>query len=262
MHQLQLRTGRISSFTLPADRAVVGYTRPDGLNILVAKWSPSFTKGTLQRYSLTGRLQQALATVGNPEETAYQPAGGTLAASQKNGLALVSNRGGIIRELPVPGTKYGCDPVRWWTARTILASCLGSSEQPWQRLFLVPASGARPTALTPRRSGTGFDLGDLNAWQLTSGLYLDAAQGCGAGTIGRQPARGPEQQVQVPGAAGEVIVTATRTQLEVKRFGGCVAGSSLVWFNPATRALKVALAPRGNQHGVESAVPYFVAGKY
>jgi hypothetical protein len=262
VHQLQLRTGRISSFTLPANRAVVGYTRPDGLNILVAKWAPSFTRGTLQRYSLTGRLLTALATVDNPEESAYQPAGEALATVEKNGLVLVGNRGGIIRKLPVPGTRYGCNPVRWWSAGTILASCMGSIKEPWQRLWLVPASGARPTALTPPRPGGTFDLGDLNAWQLKSGLYLDAAQGCGAGTIGRQPAHGPEQQVQVPGAAGEVIVNATRTQLEVQRFGGCVSGTSLVWFNPVTRAVTVALGTSGAEFGVEGAIPYFVTGKF
>ena len=259
VHQLQLRTGRISSFTLPANRAVVGYTRPDGLNILVAKWAPSFTRGTLQRYSLTGRLLTALATVDNPEESAYQPAGEALATVEKNGLVLVGNRGGIIRKLPVPGTRYGCNPVRWWSAGTILASCMGPIKEPWQRLWLVPASGARPTA---QRAGGTFDLGDLNAWQLKSGLYLDAAQGCGAGTIARQPARGPEQQVQVPGAAGEVIVNATRTQLEVERFGGCVSGTSLVWFNPVTRAVTVALGTSGAEFGVEGAIPYFVTGKF
>jgi hypothetical protein len=262
VHQLQLRTGRITSFVLPANRAVVGYTRPDGLNILVAKWAPTFTRGTLQRYSLTGGLVKTLASVDNPEESAYEPAGGVLATVEKNGLVLVSNGGGVVRKLPVPGVRFGCNPVRWWTASTILASCMSTSQHPWQRLWLVPVSGARPTALTPQRPGDTFDLGDLNAWQLKSGLYLNAAQGCGAGTIGRQPARGPERQVQVPGAGGEVIVNATATRLEVERFGGCVAGTSMVWFNPVTRAVTVALGTSGAEFGVEGAIPYFVTGKF
>jgi hypothetical protein len=261
VHQLQLRTGRLSTFTMPADMTVLGYTRPDGLNILMSKLRPG-GGGTLQRFSLTGRLQKTLARVDYLGAVAYQPAGANLAASEKNGLALVSNGGGIIRRLPVPGVRYGCNPVRWWTASTILASCMGTFSQPWQRLWLIPASGARPRAFTPVRSGPSFDLGDLNAWQLPGGLYLDAAQGCGAGTIGRQPARGPEQQVQVPGAVSEVIVNATRTQLEVERFGGCVAGTSMVWFNPATRAVRVTLGTHGSEYGVGSAVPYFVTGKY
>jgi len=261
VHQLQLRTGRVSTFTLPADMTVLGYTRPDGLNILMSKLR-SAGGGTLQRYSLTGRLQKSLAKVENAAAVAYQPAGAKLAAGEMNGLALVSNGGGIIRRLPVPGVKFGCDPVRWWTASTILATCQGTISKPEQRLWLVPASGAPSRALTPVRSGPSFDLGDFNAWELPGGLYLDAAQGCGAGTIGRQPARGPEQQVQVPGAVSEVIVNATRTRLEVERFGGCVSGNSMVWFNPATRAVRVALGTHGTEHGVESAVPYFVTGKY
>jgi hypothetical protein len=261
VHQLQLRTGRVSTFSVPADMTVLGYTRPDGLNILMSKWQ-SAGRGTLQRYSLTGRLQKSLARVDSAAAVAYQPAGAKLAAGEKNGLALVSNGGDIVRRLPVPGVRYGCNPVRWWTASTILASCMGTTSQPWQRLWLVPVSGARPSAFTPVRSGPTFDLGDFNAWQLPGGLYLDAAQGCGAGTIGLQPARGPERQVQVPGAASEVIVNATRTRLEVERFGGCVAGTSMVWFNPATRAVQVTLGTHGTEHGVESAVPYFVTGKY
>jgi hypothetical protein len=261
VHQVQLRTGQVTGFTLPADMTVLGYTRPAGLNILVSKWrSPA--RGTLQRYSLTGQLQKSLATVDSLASVAYQPAGARLAASEPNGLALVSNGGGIIRRLPVPGVRYGCDPVRWWTASTILASCQGTISRPWQRLWLVPGGGARPRALTPVRSGATFDLGDLNAWQLPGGLYLDAAQGCGAGTIGRQPAHGQEQPVPVPGAVSEVIVNATRTQLEVERIGGCEPGTSLVWFNPATRAVRVVLGTHGAEHGVDSAVPYFVTGKY
>lgn len=262
VHQLQLRTGRVSTFTMPADMRVLGYTRPDGLNILMSKSQSAGNRGTLQRYSLTGRLQKSLARVDNAAAVAYQPAGATLAAGEMNGLALVSNGGGIIRRLPVRGVRFGCDPVRWWTASTILATCQGTISKPQERLWLVPATGARPRALTPLRSGRSFDLGDLNAWQLPGGLYLDVAQGCGAGTIGRQPARGPEQQVQVPGAESEVIVNATRTRLEVVRFGGCVTGTSMVWFNPATRAMRVALGTHGHEHGVGSAVPYFVTGKY
>jgi hypothetical protein len=42
-------------------------------------------------------------------------------------------------------------------------------------MWLVPASGGAPTALT-LRTGRGFDLGDFNAWQLSSSLYLDGSR--------------------------------------------------------------------------------------
>jgi len=62
VYQLQLRTGTVSGFTLPAHVSSVGYTRPDGLNILARKSSPSGNTVTLQRYNLTGKLQATLPT--------------------------------------------------------------------------------------------------------------------------------------------------------------------------------------------------------
>jgi len=255
--ELQLRTGKVTSFTLPRNVLAVGYTRPDGLNVLAARgadMTPT-SRGSLMRFSLTGHLAKAVATVRGLGQVAYQPAGAQLAAGWANGIVLVSNAGGVIRKLPVPGVKDGCDAIRWWDARTILAACSA-------RMWLVPASGARPSALTPVRSNTNFDMGDFNAWQLSSGLYVDGYGACGSLVIGRQPAHGPEQVVNVPGSASSLIVNATRSQLQVERINGCEPGVSLVWFNPATRVMKVAVPVGRNQRGVVGVVPYFIAGKF
>jgi hypothetical protein len=264
VYQLRLRTGAVTGFALPARVSAVGYTRPDGLNILAEKGTATSlnSKITLQRYNLAGRLQKTLATVTDLGDVAYQPAGAELAAGSLRGLELISNGGGVIRSLPVPGAGSGCNAVRWWTPGTVLASCSAEPVSAGPRLWLVPASGARPTALTPVRNGHGFDLGDFNAWQLSSGLYLDGFGACGTLVIGRQPAHGPEQMIRVPGAASSLIVTATRSRLLVERINGCMPGVSLVWFNPATRALTVAIPARGHEDGVVGAVPYFVAGRF
>ena len=262
LHQLQLRTGHVSSFTLPKDVIAIGYTRPDGLNILAEKGtaeSPT-SKLTLQRYGLTGKLQKSLATITDLGQVAYESGGAAIAAGALRGLELISNAGGVIRRLPVPGVTEGCSPVRWWTTATILASCSVTNEA-GPRLWLVPAGGATPTALTPVRKG-GFDLGDFNAWQLSSGLYLDGYGACGTLVIGRQPRHGKEQMVTVPGAASSLIVNATRSTLLVKRINACSPGVSLVWFNPASRALTVAIPDGHNQFGVTGVVPYFIAGKF
>ena len=270
VYQLQLRSGAVTGFTLPARVSAAGYTRPDGLNILAEKGTATSlnSKITLQRYDLAGRLQKTLATVTGLSGTvtglsgvAYQPAGAELAAGSLRGLELISNAGGVIRSLPVPGVSEGCNAVRWWTPGTILASCSTEPVSAGPRLWLVPASGARPTALTPVRT-SGFDLGDFNAWQLSSGRYLDGLGACGTLVIGRQPAHGPEQMIRVPGAASSLIVNTTSSRLLVERINGCMPGVSLVWFNPATRALTVAIPVRGHQDGVVGAVPYFVAGKF
>jgi hypothetical protein len=264
--QLQLRSGAITSFTLPANVTAVGYTRPDGLNILAeqgAGRSPGAI-GTLMRFSLTGQRQKTLATVRGLGNVAYQPAGLELAAGSQNGITLVSNEGGVIRRLTVPGVPGvhgGCGAVRWWTASTILATCAVSNE-PGPRLWLVSVGGARPAALTPARKGDSFDQGDFNAWQLSAGLYVDGVGACGTLVIGRQPAHGAEQMVSVPGAASSLIYTATRTRLLVERLNGCSPGASLVWLNPATHKMTVAVPVHGLQWGVVGVVPYFVAGKF
>jgi TolB protein len=266
VYQLQLRTGHITGFMLPVNVTAVGYTRPDGLNILAEKSTPAGSSITLQRYSLTGKLQKNLATVkgldtyGNGSGVAYSSNGAQIAAGNATGLELVGNAGGVIRKLPVPGVKEGCSAIRWWSSSTVLASCSVPNEA-GPRMWLVPASGARPSALTPVRKG-GFDLGDFNAWQLSSGLYVDGLGPCGTLVIGRQPAHGNEHMVSVPGAASSLVVNATRSKLMVERINSCGPGVSLVWFNPKTRAMKVAIAVSRNQAGVSAVVPYFIAGKF
>jgi hypothetical protein len=257
VHQFQLRTGEWTTFRLPKNVSVVGYTRPDGLNILAIRSLSDIApaKASLVRYSLTGGLQRKLATVTGLGGVAYQPAGAELAAGNLKGLELIGNAGGVIRSLPVPGTKYGCNAVRWWSPGTILADCQS-------RMWLVPASGAKPTALTPVRKGSTFDFGDFDAWKLSSGLYLDAYGACGTLNIGYQPAHGPERQVMVPGSDSSLIITATSHELMVLRIGPCESHNSLVWFNPVTKAMKVVVPVTGHQAGVIYIVPYFVTGKF
>ena len=140
----------------------------------------------------------------------------------------------------MPGIKDGCSPVRWWTARVILATCTHTG-LPGGNMWLVPAGGGTPKVLTPPRRKVTFDAGDFNAWQLSSGLYVDGVGACGTLVIGRQPAHGPEQMVHVPGAPSSLIITATRTRLLVERFNSCNPGASLVWLNPATHKMSVAV---------------------
>jgi hypothetical protein len=259
VHQLDLRTGRLTGFTLPAGTNVLGYTRPDGLNILVGRGIAQSDSHVLERYSLAGRLQASLTTVADLGQVAYQPAGRELAAGALRGLELVSNRGGVIRTLKMRGESNGCNAVRWWSSNTILASC--ETQSYVQRMWLVPANGGTAKPLAPIHQHN-FDLGDFNAWQLSSGLYLNGYGACGSMVIGKQPARGPETLVNVPGSASSLIVTATSSRLLVERINGCEPGNSLVWYNPATRAMNVAVPVHGHQQGVIAAIPYFVTGKF
>jgi len=124
--------------------------------------------------------------------------------------------------------------VRWWNASTILATCEPKNIAAPQ-LWLVPANGAKPSALTPvRKSGT--DLGDVDAWQLSSGLYLQSLGPCGTYELNKQAKNGSVTMVTVPGTVNSpIVVTASSSRLLIET-AGCAGGGQLVWFNPATRA--------------------------
>ncbi len=149
VEQLTLATGRMSTFVMQGNATPIGYTTPDGLNIVGSR--PSGNDTIVARYSLSGRLVQSLGRFDGGQPL-HAPSGTEFAAGASHGIKLVSNRGALIRQLPVPGTSANtCGPVRWWNTGTILASCSppGSSVP---RLWLVPVSGAHPKALTPPRN--------------------------------------------------------------------------------------------------------------
>jgi hypothetical protein len=238
-YELNLQSGKLTTLTLVGGADPLGYTLPTGQQILGetdnASGNPK-ANITVARYTQAGKLVKALVTEkGYSISALYSPNGVELAVSAANGLLLVSNAGGVLRKLPVPGVAapLGCTPVRWWNASTILASCFPKNSGAPQ-LWLVPASGAKPSALTPVRKA-GTDDGDIDAWQLSSGLYLQSLGPCGTLEINKQAKNGSITEVTVPGAGSPIVVTANSSRLLV-RTGGCEGGGQLVWFNPGTRA--------------------------
>jgi len=234
----------------------IGYTTPKGLNIVGARSSGNGT--ILARYSLSGRLVQSLGYSAGGGAL-YAPSGIEFVTGTSHGLKLVSNRGSLIRQLPVPGTSVNtCGPVRWWNDGTVLASCSppGSAVP---RLWLVPVSGAHPTALTPpRNSRTSGDLGDLDAWQLSSGLYLQAAGPCGVLHIFRQARDGSIKLVTVPHTSGDNrVLTARGSRLLVQAPTDCTGSVSLLWYDPGKRAEQWLIRAPRNVLGVTIAVPFY-----
>jgi len=250
MHELVLATGQLTSFRLPSAADVLGYTRPDGTAILVADHG-------IVRYSRTGVLERRLVNGSQYNAALSSPSGLTELVNGKIGVELVSNLGGVERRLPVPGTdpSGGCALVRWWTSTAALVRCESTSAA---RLWMVPVSGAAPTAVTPSRSGLeGPDFGDLDAWRLPSGRYVQALGACGSIFIGKEGKHGKVSIVNVAGSSGNNVVVATvGGQFLVLEFSGCFPDSSLAWFNPATGAVENVLAAPANRYGVYSVVAY------
>ena len=256
VEQLTLATGRMSTFVMQGTATPIGYTTPDGLNIVAGL--PSGTGTILARYSLSGRLVQSLGYSADGQ-VLYAPSGAEFATGGSRGVKLVSNRGSLIRTLPVPGSSANsCNPVRWWNGGTILASCSppGSAVP---RLWLVPVSGAHPKALTPPRNpNRSGDLGDLDAWQLSSGLYLQAAGPCGVLHIYRQAPGGSIKLITVPHTNGDNrVLTARGSRLLVQAPTDCTGSVSLLWYDPAKRAEQWLIRAPGNVIGVAIAVPFY-----
>ena len=255
VEELTLATGQLSTFVMPGMANPIGYTTPDGLNIVGGRQSGSLT--SLARYTLSGRLAHSLGT-STDGTVLYQPSGTEFVTGASHGLKLVSNDGTQIRPLPVPGsTANTCNPVRWWTATTVLASCdPPNSGSP--QLWLVPVSGARPQALTPVRKVSSGDLGDLDAWALPSGLYLQAAGPCAVLQIFKQARNGSITLVKVPHTQGDNdVLTALGARLLIQAPTSCIGSNSLLWFDPGTGAEQWLIRAPANQIGVTVAIPFY-----
>ncbi len=279
---LSLTTGDLSPLPLPPGVTAVGFTRPDGLNILAV--SQTATAFQLDRFNLQGAFQ---ATIGSlpvkPGVTPdWQDCGTECGAlSSPDGLYAVwgvhgdqmqflSNAGGpVIRRLDVPdsGSPPSCAPLTWWNSGTVLASC-GVTGQPAgvSRLWLVPDDGTTPTALTSASgspSGSGFIIG---AWQGPNGVFVNQtnARQCpgspsGPGGLALATISGGSlQPVSVGGTTNNhtSVVSVSGGRLLLLAQSGCPSSSSLLWLDPSTGATQTVLSAPASQVGVVAAVPY------
>jgi hypothetical protein len=252
---LTLATGQVNTFVMPGEASPIGFTTPDGLNIVAGQLSGSGT--SLARYTLSGQLVKALGYSADGQ-VLYAPSGTEFVTGSSDGLELASNSGALIRRLPVPGTSANsCNPARWWNSGTVLASCIPPNSAIPQ-LWLVPVSGARPTALTPRRSASSADLGDLDAWRLPGGLYLQGAGPCGVLQIFKQAPGGSITLVTVPHTMGDNhVLTALGSRLLIQAPTSCTGSVSLLWFNPATQVDQWLVRAPANVTGAAVAIPFY-----
>jgi TolB protein len=247
--QINVRTGMVvNRFRLPKDVTVIGYTRPEGENLL------AYSGTSLVRYNLEGTLQKVLAKDGTAESI-ESPDGLTVIAGTTSGIKVISNLGGVTKRLSTP-IASGCGPVRWWNQTTVLAACVEKHGPAILRLWLFPVNGGRVRALTTQRHGRSPDLGDVDAWKLTSGVYTQALGACGTEFIAKQWRNGSAHEVPVPGYDNIHIVTGYRTSLLVQAQNPCGIGNSLLWFNPASRSVKYVFHTPDNVAGVISVVPF------
>lgn len=254
VEQVVLATGEVSQVRLPDRAQVIGYTRPSGQGLL--GWRQARSGARLSRYRLTGRLARVLAAGRYASTAVYSRTGSTLAVAAYRGIEVVSNRGGVVRMLPVPGARADdCVPSRWWTPAVILVSCQARGAT-GGRLWLVPADGRTPTALTAH-PGNSWAPGAIGAWRLLGGLYVQTLGSSGTARIFRQAAGGSLMPVTVPHAAASTwIMTGQGARLLLSAATPCDDSTSLLWFSPSTRREQMLIKTPRSLAGVLGAVPY------
>jgi hypothetical protein len=272
---LTLATGQLTPLRLPAEVTAVGFTRPNGLNILAVRQTQS--KDRLERFTLAGKRAATLASLSRPagqqgvlEGNALSSPDGDTVVWGVSGdeMQLVSNAGGHSRKLRVPGsgTPPSCTPISWWTSDTILAYCNAASSPGAGQLWLVRDTGSS-TGLTGV-SGSGSGSGDLTgAWQSGGTVYVTsttatqcqtAASGPGGQQILRLGQGGAEVPIGVPDSMNHhaAVVASVGGRLLVLAQTSCPGTSSLIWFNPSTHAAQTVLTAPSTEVGVVAAVPF------
>jgi hypothetical protein len=245
VEQISLVTGKlIGKFTLPGDVFPVGYTRPDGLNVLAAS-----DEGKLIRYDLQGHKQLILGSAFKGTFSAlYSPDGTSVIAPASKGLEQVSNTGGIIKRLPAASPVATCYPNRWWSAGTVLANCWRNNRV---RLWLFDVGAGRSRPLTSARIPTSQE----GAWPVGGKLYVQADGACQH--FDQVYRNNSAPQVKVPGHPAAFIVGSFGARLLVAGQPKCqYTDEQLFWFNPATHALSYVFHPTGATIGVVRLAPF------
>jgi TolB protein len=259
--QISVVTGKvISKFRLTGDTAAIGYTGSADQSIL-ASANYSQNSNSIRTYGLNGKLTKVLTTSGPPLGAIGSPDGETAIVSADGGVVQVTNTGRVVKRLRPPVKVSACAPRRWWNATMVLASCNSRRGPGLPRLWLLPINGHKATELTAERGDRGPDLGDIGAWKLSSGVYLQALalSQCTDEYIAKQSRNGSVQRVAIPGvrATNDRIITGRGSRLLVRAENGtCGGGTSLVWFNPHAKRVTWAIRSPRDVVGVESAVPF------
>jgi hypothetical protein len=260
---VDLQNGKQATFPVTKGGGPIGYARPDGTAVLIGKGHYG-ERASLERIDFTGK-QELVYPVGDDYKGGAIPTpdGTQLVLGSNKGLALMGNNGTPGKTLPVPGKLSACSPVRWWTATVVLANCddpvhFSSTGQLWQ----VPVDGTTPTALTAPNSGQhdpgfGGDLGDVDAWQLPTGTYLQSVGACGTMFLSRLTPDGHTTRVNVPGVSSSVLVNGVSgDKLVLVAKAGCGGGTSLLTYDPAANTYTTLLGPTVNGGSVAGAIVY------
>jgi hypothetical protein len=153
----------------------------------------------------------------------YNADGTELLVGGRQGIALLSNDGHLIRALPAPAGSQGCWPARWWTTSTVLETCnFGAS--PRYAVLLQPVAGGQPEKLAG--ASKTYPLGFTNAWRYSHGTLLSEGTGCGPGRLDVLR-DGVIRRLPLPAGVPDSppLIGVNGDLLTVQRLGGCPVGN-------------------------------------
>jgi TolB protein len=259
MRIVDLRAGAVvSSFVFPTSNSVfyenASFTQPTGAALLVSTQTNDHQQ--LARFSIAGALQLTYPTAFShlgafTGSWISSPDGTELVMGARHGLAVVTNDGTVVRQLPIGGADPYCMPKRWWSTTVVLASC-----QTPNRLYEFSIAGGTPKALTQRPVPP--DSGDLSAWRLGHAVYVQAASACGFIYLARLQGADPVM-VHVPGVPADRsvdVIGVSSTSLALEAGVACVGQPSLLWYTPAHNRSQVVLGRPATSGSVGLAVVY------
>jgi TolB protein len=242
------------------------FTRPNGKALLLSNFGFSSGPSSLERVDLDGHKQLTYPTdkLGSDFNGRFvATADGTrLVLGTEAGLSLMGNDGTVGSTISVPGEK-DCEPVRWWdgdASTTVLARCSSTEQEYTSSLWLVPIDGGEPTALTAQNDGQHSpDIGDVEAWKLPSGTFVQALGGCGVIYVAKLKSDGTTDKVSVPEADNGksiAILGVDGSALNLHASAACGGGQTLLRYDPGTNTTTVLLGPSVNGGGVSDAVAF------
>jgi hypothetical protein len=238
------------------------FTRPDGQALLLAGWGDLNHPAPLQRVDLEGKPQLTYPSeeLGFSGSYLSTPDGNRLVLGTSTGLAVLGNDGTPGAKLSIPGQSR-CTPMRWWDedpGHTVLAGC-DAADSYRTGLWLVPIDGGEPTAVTASNNHDGPDNGDVNAWKLPAGTFVQALGGCGTIYLAKLNADGTTTKVTVPNTDpydSVKVIGPNGNHLDVQALAACGPGQALLDFDPAANTSTFLLGGPINGGGVIRALAY------
>lgn len=224
---VDLRTGiETGTVPLPADYygSPITFTLPTGRNLVVLT-----DDGTTQRVVRRDRGGSVLAVLGEqatPDdyrlglEWLYGYDGTFALIKTAGGIELVENNGTFVRDLWTPMGRT-CTPVRWWTADSFLASCLGDGpafgHDFYSQLWILETDGTAGDILTALPPGPipVVDFGFIDAWRLPSQTIVQWSGDCGAANV---------QELAADGSATPLGGTSSHRFVEADASGMTILG--------------------------------------